>query len=200
MRPWDAALDRHVPACPCYQHGLHRPKPGDTRLRLASPFRPASPSLVQGRPRRTAYFERRSKERSDFEDRSPHTCTNHTAWTSRLAGMFLTIVCRGCVRGWRPVRRGLPTASRTSGGQRLARGPATRVGTTRPSRLADPRRPKVGRQGVWVELPSAPDDLRRGLAAFDAGPLDGGDSLELGYAGAPQPRVGDQRAYEPCRG
>jgi uncharacterized membrane protein YoaK (UPF0700 family) len=38
MRPWYAALDRHVPSCPCYQHGLHRP---------------ASPSLVQQRPSRT---------------------------------------------------------------------------------------------------------------------------------------------------
>jgi hypothetical protein len=38
MRPWYAALDRHVPSCPCHQHGLHQP---------------ASPSLVQQRPSRT---------------------------------------------------------------------------------------------------------------------------------------------------
>jgi Aminotransferase class-V len=38
----DTALDRHVPAWPCYRHGLHRP---------------ATPSLVHERPDRTAYFE-----------------------------------------------------------------------------------------------------------------------------------------------
>jgi hypothetical protein len=43
----DAAPDRHVPAWPCYQHGLHRP---------------ASPSLVHERPDRTAYFESGSSE------------------------------------------------------------------------------------------------------------------------------------------
>jgi hypothetical protein len=41
----DAALDRHVTACACHQHALHRP---------------ASPSLVQAHPDRTAYFERPS--------------------------------------------------------------------------------------------------------------------------------------------
>ena len=44
--PLDTALDRHVPACPCYQHELHRP---------------ATPSLVQRHPSRTAYFETGSK-------------------------------------------------------------------------------------------------------------------------------------------
>lgn len=38
----DAALDRHGPSCPCYQHGLRRP---------------GSPSLVQERPGRTSILK-----------------------------------------------------------------------------------------------------------------------------------------------
>ena len=46
MRPWYTALDRHVTPCTCCRHALRRP---------------ASPSLVQERPERTAYFETRSE-------------------------------------------------------------------------------------------------------------------------------------------
>jgi enoyl-CoA hydratase/carnithine racemase len=50
MRPWNTAPDRHVPSCPCHQHGLHRP---------------AAPGLVQERPDRTLILRPVLRELAD---------------------------------------------------------------------------------------------------------------------------------------
>jgi enoyl-CoA hydratase/carnithine racemase len=50
MRPWNTAPDRHVPSCPCHQHGLHRPAP---------------PGLVQERPDRTLILRPVLRELAD---------------------------------------------------------------------------------------------------------------------------------------